>query len=166
MKYYVILILAVTAGLLYGCASTIDSLSNNTSGDMIRGVKLQAGVDASSGNPVPSVSFKMGSIARKGKDDRTIMLIDNNTTNIISESYDVDNKYKDIKLGDKDVRQLLETEKRTSKKEQFDEGIFVYQKCNFNMPLTLGTLFNMGGYTVISIGKVGTNTANAVVNAK
>lgn len=166
MKYCVTLILAVMAGLLYGCASTIDSLSNNTSGDMIRGVKLQAGVDASSGNPVPSVSFKMGSIARKGKDDRTIMLIDNNTTNIVSESYDVITEYENKELGNNKVRQLLKNEERKSKTEQFEEGIFVYQKGNFNMPITSGTLFNMGGSSVLSIGKVGTNAADAVKNAK
>ncbi len=166
MKYYVILILAVIVGALYGCASTIDSLSNNTSGDMIRGVKLQAGVDASSGNPVPSVSFKMGSIARKGKDDRTIMLIDNNTTDIVSESYDIITEYENKVLDNNKVRQLLHKEERTSKPEQFEEGIFVYQKGNFNMPITSGTLFNMGGSTILSIGKVGTNTASAVKNAK
>lgn len=128
MKYCVILFLTVIVGALYGCASTIDSLSNNTSGDMIRGVKLQAGVDATSGNPVPSVSFKMGSIARKGKDDRTIMLIDNNTTNIVSESYDIVAEYENKELGNNKFRQLLVKENRTSKPEQFEEGIFVYQK--------------------------------------
>lgn len=47
MKYCAFIILGGLLGLLYGCASHIDALSNNTSGDMIRGVKLQAGVDAS-----------------------------------------------------------------------------------------------------------------------
>ncbi len=166
MQYYVLIILAVLISLLYGCASTIDALSNNTSGDMIRGVKLQAGVDATSGTPVPTVSFKMGSIARKGKDDKTVILIDNNTTNIVSESYDVETEYESIVLDNKKVRQILRKELRQSKPEQFGEGIFVYQKGNFNMPITSGTLFNMGGSSIISIGTVGTNTAAAVKNAK
>jgi hypothetical protein len=166
MKYYVLIILASLIGALCGCSSTIDSLSNNTSGDMLRGVKLQAGVDATSGTPVPSVTFKMGSIARKGKDDRTVILIDNNTTDIISESYDIVVEYIVDPQSIKNGRQLLKKETRTSKKNQFDEGIFVYQKSSFGMGVTAGNLFSAGGGTMVSIGKVGTNTAKALEHMK
>lgn len=163
MKYYVLIILTGLIGLLHGCASTIDALSNNTSGDMIRGVKLQAGVDASSGNPVPSVSFKMGSIARKGKDDRTIMIIDNNTTNIVSESYDNWVEYQPLSASNgKKPRQIIKSEIRKSKAGQFDEGIVVYQRGSFGMPISTGNLLNLGGKTYISIGKTGANTANII----
>lgn len=162
MKYCAFIILGVLLGLLYGCASHIDALSNNTSGDMIRGVKLQAGVDASSGTPVPSVTFTMGSLARKGKDDRTVIIIDNNTTDIVSESYDIDVEYVTTDQSIKDGRQLLKTEKRHSDGDQFVEGIFVHQTSAFGMGVTGGNLFSAGGQTVISIGKVGTNTPTAV----
>ncbi|MFQ5965098.1 MAG: hypothetical protein ACE5KZ_12545 [Candidatus Scalinduaceae bacterium] len=166
MKYYVLIILAGLIGLLYGCASTIDALSNNTSGDMLRGVKLQAGVDASSGNPVPSVSFKMGSIARKGKSDRTVVLIDNNTTDIVSENYDITVDYENVGTNTSKPRQLLKKEKRESKGKQFEEGIFVYQKSSFGMGVTAGNLFSAGGGTMVSIGKVGQNIPVAIMNAK
>ncbi len=166
MKYYILIILAGLIGALYGCSSTIDSLSNNTSGDMLRGVKLQAGVDATSGTPVPTVSFRMGSMARKGKGDRIVILIDNNTTDIISESYDIDVEYINDSQSIKDGRQLLVKEKRTSKQVQFDEGIFVYQKSSFGMGITAGNLFSAGGGTMVSIGKVGDNTAKAVEHMK
>jgi hypothetical protein len=162
MKSYLFLILAGLMGALCGCASHIDALSNNTSGDMIRGVKLQAGVDASSGTPVPSVTFTMGSLARKGKDDRTVIIIDNNTTDIVSESYDIDVEYVTTDQSIKDGRQLLKTEKRHSDGDQFVEGIFVHQTSAFGMGVTGGNLFSAGGQTVISIGKVGTNTPTAV----
>lgn len=162
MKYCAFIILGGLLGLLYGCASHIDALSNNTSGDMIRGVKLQAGVDASSGTPVPSVTFTMGSLARKGKDDRTVIIIDNNTTDIVSESYDIDVEYVTTDQSIKDGRQLLKTEKRHSDGGQFVEGIFVHQTSAFGMGVTGGNLFSAGGQTVISIGKVGTNTPTAV----
>ncbi|MBT3354188.1 MAG: hypothetical protein HN402_04670 [Candidatus Scalindua sp.] len=159
------LILVGLVGGLYGCASTIDSLSNNTSGDMIRGVKLQAGVDPSSGTPVPNVSFTMGSLARKGKSDRTVILIDNNTTDIVSESYDVEIEYENVRTDTNKPRQLIKKEFRTSDPAQFNEGIFVYQKSSFGMGVTAGNLFSTGGGTIVSIGKVGTSTATAVGNA-
>ena len=162
MRHFLCLFMVVIIGGLCGCASTIDSLSNNTSSDMIRGVKLQAGVDASSGTPVPSVTFTMGSLARKGKGDRTVVVIDNNTTDIVSESYDIDVEYITTDQSIKDGRQLLKTEKRHSDGDQFVEGIFVHQTSAFGMGVTGGNLFSAGGQTVISIGKVGTNTPTAV----
>ena len=161
------LILVGLIGGLLGCASTIDSLSNNTSGDMIRGVKLQAGVDVSSGTPVPAVTFTMGSLARKGKSDRTVVLIDNNTTDIVSENYDVEIDYENVGTGTSNYkpRQLIRREVRESADDQFNGGIFVYQKSSFGMGVTAGNLMSSGGGTIISIGSVGTSTANAVSNA-
>lgn len=164
MKYCAFIILGGLLGLLYGCGSAgsvIDSLSNNTSGDMVRGVKLQAGVDMSAGSPVPSVTFTMGSLARKGKDDRTVIVIDNTTTDIVSESYDVDIEYENIETNTKYPRQLIKTEKRKSNDHQFNEGIFVHHNSAFGMGVTAGNLFNAGGQTIISIGRVGSNTVNA-----
>ena len=114
MKNYAFIILGGLLGLLYGCGSAgsvIDSLSNNSSGDMVRGVKLQAGTDMSGGSPVPSVTFTMGSLARKGKADRTVMVIDNNTTDIVSENYNVEADYEnvdtDIEIGELDNRPVV-----------------------------------------------------------
>jgi len=165
MRYCALLMLVGLLGVLYGCASSIDALSNNSSGAMIRGVKLNAGFDAMSGQPVPSVSFTMGSLARKGKDDRTVVLIDNNTTDIVSESYDIYNDYEHAGTNTKEPRQLLKKERRLSKKEQFDEGIVVHQTSGFGMGVSVGNLFNGGGETRISIGKVGTNTVSANANS-
>lgn len=152
-----------------GCShapTIIDSLSNNTSGDMVRGVNLQAGVDIKAGNPVPSVSFTMGSLARKGKGDRTVIVIDNNTTDIVSESYSIDVDYVNTEQSIKDGRQLLAKERRTASAGQFDEGIFVHQTSDFGMGVTAGNLLSAGGHTLISIGKVGTNTAAATAKDK
>lgn len=165
MKYFVFLILACLMGGVYGCASTIDALSNNTSGDMVRGVKLQAGIDASSGSPVPTVNFTMGSLARKGKDDRTVMVIDNNTTNIVSESYDLEANYASVGTDPGKVRQILIKEERTSSENQLDEGIVVSQDSNFSIGITSGNPFNFGGKTYISIGKVGSNTPVVIEKA-
>jgi hypothetical protein len=158
------LILFGLIATLYGCASTIDSLSNNTSGDMLRGFKLQAGVDSTSGNPVPSVSLKIGSFARKGKADRVVMIMDNNTTDIVADNYNLDITYENFGTGTK-VRQLVETEKRVPTAAQVNGGIFVYQEGSIGMPITTGNLFNTGGKVIISMGSVGTNTANAMVDA-
>lgn len=168
MRHFLFLFIVVIIGGLYGCASTIDSLSNNTSSDAIRGVKLQAGVDASSGNPVPSVTFTMGSLARKGKGDRTVVVIDNNTTDIVSESYEVNIEYDNIRNEDrnKPPRQFIKTEKRTPIKDQFGEGIFVNQTSTFGMGVTAGNLFSTGGGTMISIGRVGDNVPQAILNSK
>lgn len=171
MRYCVFLLLGGLLSVVYGCGSTvetvIDSLSNNTSGDMIRGVKLQAGVDMSSGSPVPSVSFTMGSLARKGKDDRTVMVIDNNTTDIVSESYNVHAVYHDVGtstiVDKKYQKQLLKHELRHARKEQFDEGIFVHQTNSFDRGVTAGSLINAGGSTMIAIGKIGTHTVAASI---
>lgn len=172
MRYCVLLILAGLMSVIYGCGSTvetvIDSLSNNTSGDMVRGVKLQTGVDMSSGSPVPSVSFTMGSLARKGKDDRTVMVIDNNTTDIVSESYNVHAVYHDVGTSTivdkkKYQKQLLKHELRHARKEQFDEGIFVHQTNSFGIGVTAGSLINAGGSTMIAIGKIGTHTVAASI---
>ena len=158
------LILLGLIATLYGCASTIDSFSNNTSGDMIRGFKLQGGVDTTSGNPVPSVSLKIGSFARKGKADRMAMIMDNNTTNIVADNYDVGITYQNFGTGT-NVRQLIQSETRTPTDAQVKEGIFVYQEGSIGMPITTGNLFNTGGKSIISIGSVGTSTAKAVENA-
>lgn len=166
MKYCGCLALAGIMAGMSGCASTIDSLSNNTSSDMVRGVKLQAGVDASSGTPVPSVTFTMGSLARKGKGDRTVVVIDNNTTDIVNESYHVDITYGTVTTDTKDPRQLITKEVRTPVTGQLDEGIFVNQTSQFGMGVTAGNLFSAGGGTMISIGKVGTNTPQAILSAK
>ncbi|MBC8549670.1 MAG: hypothetical protein H8D23_08455 [Candidatus Brocadiales bacterium] len=162
---FVGLILAGLVAVLCGCASTIDSFSNNTSGDMIRGFKLQGGVDTTSGNPVPSVSLKIGSFARKGKSDRMAMIMDNNTTNIVADNYDVGITYQNFGSGT-NVRQLIQSETRTPTDAQVKEGIFVYQEGSIGMPITSGNLFNTGGKSIISIGSVGTSTAQAVANAK
>lgn len=108
----------------------------------------------------------MGSLARKGKDDRTVIIIDNNTTDIISESYDIDVEYVTTDQSIKDGRQLLKKEKRMSKPEQFGEGIFVHQTSSFGMGVTAGNLLSAGGETMIAIGKVGTNTPEAIKNAR
>ena len=166
MRYCVFLILIGLMGLLYGCASSIDALSNNTSGDMVRGVKLNAGIDASSGNPVPSVSFTMGSLARKGKGDRTVVVIDNNTTDIVAEDYDIKVDYENVGTNTRNPRQLIKHEERTSKDKQFEEGIFVNQTSGFGMGVTAGNLFSTKGGTMIAIGKVGTNTSQAIKGGK
>ena len=169
MKNYVFmslvgLILVGLIGGLLGCASTIDSLSNNTSGDVIRGFKLQAGVDSTSGNPVPSVSLKIGSFDRKGKADRVVMLMDNNTTDIVADNYDLNITYENFGTGTK-VRQLIGSEKRTPTPTQVNGGIFVYQEGSIGMPVTTGSLFNTGGKVIISMGSIGTNTAHEMVEA-
>src|SRR3989338_6142328 len=128
MKGYLFLILAGLFGISCGCGtagSVIDSLSNNSSGDMVRGVKLQTGVDMTSGSPVPSVTFTMGSLARKGKADRTVILIDNNTTDIVSENYQVDSIYENTNLNTQYPRQLLKSEVRKPAQNQFQGGITV-----------------------------------------
>lgn len=169
LKYCGFLAIAGLMGGLCGCASSIDSLSNNTSGDMLRGVKLQAGVDASSGNPVPSVNFSMGSLARKGKADRMVMVIDNNTTDIVSENYDVDIEYENVGTSSGNPRQLIKKEVRnhgTGTAGHYEEGIFVHQTSSFGMGVTAGNLLSAGGGTMIAIGKVGTNTPEAIKNAR
>lgn len=169
MKYCGFLALVGIMGGLHGCASTIDSLSNNTSSDMIRGVKLQAGVEASSGTPVPSVTFTMGSLARKGKGDRTVVVIDNNTTDIVSENYDVDIEYENVGTSSGNPRQLIKKEVRnhgTGTAGHYEEGIFVHQTSSFGMGVTAGNLMSAGGETMIAIGKVGTHTPEAIINAK
>lgn len=176
----------IMAGLC-GCASTVDSLSNNTSGDMIRGVKLQAGVDMSSGEPVPSVNFSMGSLSRKGKGDRMVMVIDNNTTDIVSENYNVEadnvcvgvgkvttttyqnatettKVQSDMTTQSSKPRQILIKEKRMATDKQLEEGIIVHQDSSFGMGVTAGNLMSLGGTTIISIGKVGANAASAFAN--
>lgn len=176
MRYCAFLILAGLMSVIYGCGSTvetvIDSLSNNTSGDMVRGVKLQTGVDMSSGSPVPSVCFTMGSLARKGKCDRTVMVIDNNTTDIVSESYNVHTVYQAVGTctlaanNTKQTRyqkQFIKSELRHAKKEQFDEGIFVHQTNSFGMGVTAGSIINAGGSTMIAIGRIGTHTVAASI---
>lgn len=188
MKCCGFLALVGIMGGLHGCASSIDALSNNTSGDMIRGVKLQAGFDISSGEPVPSVNFTMGSLARKGKGDRMVMVIDNNATDIVCENYNVEadnvcvgtgnvtsttekngtettNITSNANTESKKPRQILIKEKRTANVQQFEEGIFVHQGSGFGMGVTAGNFASMGGTTIISIGKVGTNTASASVSA-
>lgn len=155
MKYCALLVLAGLLGAVYGCGSAgsvIDSLSNNTSGDMVRGVKLQAGTDMSGGSPVPSVTFTMGSLARKGKADRTVMVIDNNTTDIVSESYNVEAEYENVNTNTNNVpRQFLKKEKRQAVSNQLNDGIVVHQTSNFSTGIN--SPFNLGGSTSISIGK-------------
>lgn len=154
MRYCVFLLLGGLLGAVYGCGSAgsvIDSLSNNTSGDMVRGVKLQAGTDMSGGSPVPSVTFTMGSLARKGKCDRTVMVIDNNTTDIVSESYNVDAEYENVDTDTNAPRQFLKKEKRQAVNNQLNDGIVVHQTNNFSTGIN--SPFNLGGNTDISIGK-------------
>lgn len=160
-------LVGIMAGMC-GCASTIDSLSNNTSSDTVRGVKFQGGIDASSGSPVPSVTFTMGSVARKGKGDRTVVVIDNNTTDIVSENYQTNTVYHNVdnKDSSKPPRQFIESESRTPVAQQLDEGILVNQTNSLGMGITAGNLFSHGGGTLISIGKIGTNTSQAILNAK
>lgn len=147
-----------------GCASTIDSLSNNTSSDTVRGVKFQAGIDSTSGNPVPSATFTMGSLARKGKGDRTVVVIDNNTTDIVSENYGVDIDYENAGASDK-PRQFIKKEVRTPATNQLEEGIFIHQDSGFGMGITAGNLISASGTTIISIGKVSANAASTSVSA-
>lgn len=48
MRYFVGLFLIGFTFFTFGCShvpTTIDALSNNTSGDMVRGVKLKAGIE-------------------------------------------------------------------------------------------------------------------------
>lgn len=154
MRYCVFLLLGGLLGAVYGCSSAgsvIDSLSNNTSGDMVRGVKLQAGTDMSGGSPVPSVTFTMGSLARKGKCDRTVMVIDNNTTDIVSESYNVDAEYETVDTDTNAPRQFLKKEKRNAVNNQLEGGIVVHQTNSFSTGIN--SPFNLGGSTTISIGK-------------
>lgn len=153
-------------GLLYGCATAIDAINNNTGGVMIRGVKFNAGSDVVAGQPAPSVSFTMGSLAMKGKGDRTVMLIDNNTTDILTENYDTWDFYQNVNTsltGTRTTkpRQLLDKEVRKSNEKQFEEGIFVHHTAGYGMSVYKRNFFNLGGDTIVSIGKVGTNTATA-----
>jgi hypothetical protein len=155
MKYCAFIILGGLLGLLYGCGtagSVIDSLSNNTSGDVIRGVKLQTGVDMTSGSPVPSVTFTMGSLARKGKADRVVIVIDNNATDIVSENYHVDTTYENVGANTEHPRQLLTKEIRQPVDKQLEGGISVEQDNSFSISLTSGNPLNLGGKTKISIG--------------
>lgn len=164
MKYCGFLALVGIMGGLHGCASTIDSLSNNTSSDMIRGVKLKAGVDVESGTPVPNVSFTMGSLARKGKSDRVVVLIDNNATDIVADSYNVYIEYENVGTNTDKPRQLIHREIRTagSGTSYLSEGIMVHQTSTFGMGVTSGNLFSAGGGTTISMGTIGTYTASMV----
>lgn len=157
MKRYLFLMLAGLFGISCGCGtagSVIDSLSNNTSGDVVRGVKLQTGVDMTSGSPVPSVIFTMGSLARKGKADRAVIVIDNNTTDIVSENYQVDSIYENTNLNTQHPRQLLKSEVRKPAQNQFDGGIKVEHENTLNISFTSGNPLNLGGETKISIGKM------------
>jgi len=136
MKYCISTLLILLMGLLYGCATAIDAINNNTGGVMIRGVKFNAGSDVVAGQPAPSISFTMGSLALKGKGDRTVMLIDNNTTDILTENYDMWASYQNpntnnIGTQTTKLRQLLDREIRKSNERQFDEGIFVHHTAGY-----------------------------------
>lgn len=167
MKRYLFLILAGLFGISCGCGTTgsvIDSLSNNSSGDTVRGVKLQTGVDMTSGGPVPSVTFTMGSLARKGKADRAVIVIDNNATDIVSENYHVDTTYENVGKDTEHPRQLLTKEIRKPVDKQLEEGIYVEQDNSFSISLTSGNPLNLGGKTKISIGKTTPKTTGGSNN--
>lgn len=155
MKQMIISIVGIGLISFVGCASTIDSLSNNSSGDAIRGTKMSAGVDVMSGVPVPSVSMMMGSLARKGKADRSVITVDNQATNIVSENYNIDSKY-----DTSGKKQLLEEEKRTSTKELGEKSISVDQNSGMNFGIVTGNLFANGGTTRIMIGN---NNGNSII---
>lgn len=158
MKRVVISIIGVGLIYLSGCASTVDSLSNNSSSDVVRGTKMNVGVDVSSGVPVPSVNMMMGSFARKGKADRSVITMDNQATNIVSENYNLESEY-----DTSGKKQLLKSEKRTTNKELSEKGIQVEQDSGMNFGIVSGNLFTNGGSTKISIGNVNNNESVAPV---
>lgn len=157
MKKVVIAIVGIGLVYLSGCASTIDSLSNNSSSDAIRGTKMSIGVDVVGNVPIPSANLTMGSLARKGKADRTVMTIDNQATNIVAENYNVDAEY-----DTSGKKQLLTKEMRTSTKELGEKSINVEQNGGMNFGIVAGNLFTNGGSTKISIGNVN-NNGNTIV---
>lgn len=157
MKKIVIGVIGIGLVYLSGCASTVDSLSNNSSGDVIRGTKMSAGVDVSGGVPVPSVNMVMGSLARKGKADRAVITVDNQATNIVSENYNLESEY-----DTSGKKQLLKSEKRTTNKELSEKRILVEQNSGMNFGVVSGNLFTNGGSTKILIGDVNNNEGTVV----
>lgn len=158
MKKIVIGIIGIGLIYLSGCASTVDSLSNNSSGVAIRGTKMSIGVDATGSVPAPSASLIMGSLARKGKADRMIVTIDNQATNIVSEDYNIDSSYD----TSNEKRQLLSKETRTSTKELGEKGINIEQNCGLNFGIVSGNLFTNGGSTKIAIGNGNNNGSQTI----
>lgn len=155
MKKIMGIVVISTVGIIgiAGCASTIDSLSNNSSGVQMRGTKMTLGVNSISGTPAPSVDLIVGSLQRKGKGDRCVMTTDNTGATMVSEDYNIVNTYENI-VGDskKDPRQMLKSETRTANQKQFEAGITVDQSNKLSFGLTSGNLFSTGGDTRVTIG--------------
>lgn len=150
MKVGMIFVVGCVMISMIGCASTVDSLSNNTSSGAVRGVKLGAGVDAVTGNPAPNVSLVWGSVARQGKSDRTVITMNGEGTNIVSEDYNVSLQYGTPTSNTKNPRQFLSDELRVT--EENDKPISVRQESNWGFGIVGGDLFSMGGETEIRIG--------------